>query len=67
MELDGLAFAESGTYAFAEYALTGELALTISNFTGFPVYKKLDSEYLPEDYINSLIDKKLGVIENGSY
>ena len=28
---------------------------------------KLDAKYLPDEHINSLIDAKLGVIENGSY
>ena len=35
-------------------------------FTG-EVVKTIDSKYIPADYINSLIDAKLGVIENGSY
>lgn len=35
-------------------------------FTG-KVVKTIDSKYIPADYINSLIDAKLGVIENGSY
>jgi hypothetical protein len=29
--------------------------------------KPLDPKFLPEDHINSLIDTKLGVIENGTY
>lgn len=31
------------------------------------VVKQLDNEYIPEEYINELIDDKLGVIENGTY
>lgn len=31
------------------------------------VLKQLDVKYIPDDHINSLIDAKLGVIENGSY
>ena len=29
--------------------------------------KTIDSKFLPDDHINSLIDAKLGVIENGTY
>lgn len=31
------------------------------------IVHKLDKKFLPDDHINSLIDAKLGVIENGSY
>lgn len=41
--------------------------LTISWNKEENVYAVIPKEYMPEDYINFLIDAKIGVIENGSY
>lgn len=55
-------FPEKGVYFLAS---NRSLTATMSTPTG--ELKQIDSKYIPEDYINSLIDAKLGVIENGSY
>lgn len=44
-----------------------ENTYTISIYAAGRSYNPLPVEYLPVDYINSLIDAKLGVIENGAY
>lgn len=43
--------------------------LSINGYEGFKkvVTTPIDIKYLPTDHINSLIDAKLGVIENGTY
>lgn len=45
---------DAGEHTFAIYELT-------------ETTKTIDPKYLPDDHINSLIDTKLGVIENGTY
>lgn len=51
VDIEGLTFPESGTYLFIELALLGETVLTIPNFTGFTVNKKIDSAYMPNSVL----------------
>lgn len=54
-----------------EVGYTGDVpateTLTIYPEDGLVEIVPIPQEYLPEDYIDSLIDAKLGVIENGTY
>ena len=73
--LEGITFPEKGTYFLAGEGLpivTGfalgrdaDPEITWDGSTG--EIKTLGAKFLPDDHINSLIDAKLGVIENGSY
>lgn len=55
-------FPEKGVYfSAANRSLTATISAPVGEL------KQIDSKYIPEDYINSLIDAKLGVIESGSY
>lgn len=50
----------------AEYANT-TVDLNIYWEEDVTIYYKVPNEYMPDDHINSLIDAKLEVIENGTY
>lgn len=50
----------------AEYANT-TVDLNIYWEEDVTIYHKVPNEYMPDDHINSLIDAKLEVIENGTY
>lgn len=69
-------FPEKGTYFLVAEAYgikitgfsIGRVTTPEITWDGTPtIIKKLDEKFLPDDYINTLIDAKLGVIENGSY
>lgn len=51
----------------AHWLLTPTSTYSAIAYHTFKEVHQLDKKYLPDDHINSLIDIKLGVIENGSY
>ena len=74
-EHNGLVFPEKGVYFF--FVPDGTYITGIASADSdtpeitwdgnIEFTKTIDPKYIPADHINSLIDAKLGVIENGSY
>lgn len=54
-------------YEGATMVLASAGTHTVSVVGHIETVHKIDLKYLPDDHINSLIDAKLGVIENGTY
>ena len=71
----GIVFPEKGVYfvSIPDEAYTTGIASADSDTPeitwdgNIEFTKTIDPKYIPADHINSLIDAKLGVIENGSY
>ncbi len=65
--IDNITLSTKGVY-FRTYGIK-VYKLSINGYEGFKkvVTTPIDIKYLPTEYINELIDTKLGVIENGTY
>lgn len=74
LEFDTLVLQEKGVYFFSTpvFYISGISSADsdtpeITWDGNIGIIKTIDPKYIPADHINSLIDAKLGVIENGSY